>query len=90
MPIQVIMPQLGESVDEGTISKWLINIGDEIKEYDPLLEINTDKVDSEIGIGFIERHVADKTEPVMCTGFGVFTVVIGDAPGLLRLGHVLE
>jgi 2-oxoglutarate dehydrogenase E2 component (dihydrolipoamide succinyltransferase) len=48
MPIQVIMPQLGESVDEGTISKWLINIGDEIKEYDPLVEVNTDKVDSEI------------------------------------------
>jgi len=48
MPIQVIMPQLGESVVEGTVSKWLKNIGDEIKEYDPLLEINTDKVDSEI------------------------------------------
>ncbi len=48
MPIQVIMPPLGESVDEGTISKWLIKIGDEIKEYDPLLEVNTDKVDSEI------------------------------------------
>jgi 2-oxoglutarate dehydrogenase E2 component (dihydrolipoamide succinyltransferase) len=48
MATQVIMPQLGESVDEGTISKWLKNIGDEINEYDPLLEVNTDKVDSEI------------------------------------------
>lgn len=48
MPIKVIMPQLGESVTEGTISKWLKDIGDEIKEFDPLLEINTDKVDSEI------------------------------------------
>jgi pyruvate/2-oxoglutarate dehydrogenase complex dihydrolipoamide acyltransferase (E2) component len=48
MPIKVIMPQLGESVTEGTISKWLIAIGEEIKEYEPLLEINTDKVDSEI------------------------------------------
>lgn len=48
MPIKVIMPQLGESVTEGTISKWLINVGDEVKEFDPLLEINTDKVDSEI------------------------------------------
>ena len=37
MPIQVIMPQLGESVVEGTVSKWLKNIGDEINEYDPLL-----------------------------------------------------
>lgn len=48
MATQVIMPQLGESVDEGTISKWLKNIGDEINEFDPLLEVNTDKVDSEI------------------------------------------
>ena len=48
MPIKVVMPQLGESVTEGTVSKWLKNIGDEIKEFDPLLEINTDKVDSEI------------------------------------------
>lgn len=48
MPIQVIMPQLGESVDEGIVSKWLKNIGDEINEFDPLLEVNTDKVDSEI------------------------------------------
>ena len=48
MPIKVIMPQLGESVTEGIVSKWLKNIGDEIKEFDPLLEINTDKVDSEI------------------------------------------
>ena len=48
MPIQVIMPQLGESVIEGTISKWLKTIGDEIKEFEPLLEVNTDKVDSEI------------------------------------------
>jgi 2-oxoglutarate dehydrogenase E2 component (dihydrolipoamide succinyltransferase) len=48
MPFQVLMPQLGESVVEGTVSKWLKDIGDEIKEYEPLLEVNTDKVDSEI------------------------------------------
>ncbi|MCJ7536602.1 MAG: dihydrolipoamide acetyltransferase family protein [Anaerolineales bacterium] len=48
MPIQVIMPQLGESVIEGTVSKWLKAIGEEIKEFEPLLEVITDKVDSEI------------------------------------------
>ncbi len=48
MPFQVLMPQLGESVVEGTVSKWLKDIGDEIEEYEPLLEVNTDKVDSEI------------------------------------------
>jgi 2-oxoglutarate dehydrogenase E2 component (dihydrolipoamide succinyltransferase) len=48
MPIQVIMPQLGESVIEGTISKWLKAEGDKVDEFEPLLEVNTDKVDSEI------------------------------------------
>ena len=48
MPIQVIMPQLGESVVEGTISKWLKGIGDDVKEFEPLLEVITDKVDTEI------------------------------------------
>ena len=48
MPIQVLMPQLGESVVEGTVSKWLKGIGDEVKEFEPLLEVITDKVDTEI------------------------------------------
>jgi 2-oxoglutarate dehydrogenase E2 component (dihydrolipoamide succinyltransferase) len=48
MPTQVIMPQLGESVVEGTITKWLKSRGEKIKELEPLLEINTDKVDTEI------------------------------------------
>ncbi|HLA98661.1 MAG TPA: dihydrolipoamide acetyltransferase family protein [Anaerolineales bacterium] len=48
MPLQVLMPQLGESVVEGTITKWLKAVGEKVEEYEPLLEINTDKVDSEI------------------------------------------
>jgi 2-oxoglutarate dehydrogenase E2 component (dihydrolipoamide succinyltransferase) len=48
MPTNVIMPQLGESVVEGTVSKWLKQEGDPIKELEPLLEVNTDKVDTEI------------------------------------------
>ena len=48
MPTQVIMPQLGESVIEGTISKWLVEEGTQVNEYDPLVEVNTDKVDTEI------------------------------------------
>lgn len=48
MATQVIMPQLGESVVEGTISRWLKREGDSISEYEPLLEVSTDKVDSEI------------------------------------------
>ncbi|HEX9019174.1 MAG TPA: dihydrolipoamide acetyltransferase family protein [Anaerolineaceae bacterium] len=48
MPTKIIMPQLGESVVEGTISKWLKQEGDPVQEMDGLLEVNTDKVDSEI------------------------------------------
>ena len=48
MATKVIMPQLGESVVEGTVTKWLKQEGDAIQEMDSLLEINTDKVDTEI------------------------------------------
>ena len=45
---EVIMPKMGESIEEATITKWFIKIGDQVKEDDLLLEIATDKVDSEI------------------------------------------
>lgn len=48
MPTKIIMPQLGESVVEGTISRWLKQEGDTVDEMEALLEVNTDKVDTEI------------------------------------------
>lgn len=48
MPTKVIMPKLGESVVEGTVTKWLRKEGEQIGELEPLLEVNTDKVDTEI------------------------------------------
>jgi 2-oxoglutarate dehydrogenase E2 component (dihydrolipoamide succinyltransferase) len=48
MPSNVIMPQMGESIFEGTITKWLKSVGDPVKRDEPLFEISTDKVDSEI------------------------------------------
>lgn len=48
MPTQVIMPQLGESVVEGTVTKWLLAPGQPVKEYEPLLVVATDKVETEI------------------------------------------
>jgi 2-oxoglutarate dehydrogenase E2 component (dihydrolipoamide succinyltransferase) len=48
MSINVIMPQMGESIFEGTITKWLKKIGDRVSRDEPLFEISTDKVDSEI------------------------------------------
>ena len=44
----VIMPQMGESIAEGTVTKWLKNIGDRVERDEPLFEISTDKVDAEI------------------------------------------
>src|SRR2546427_4945479 len=46
--IDVLMPQMGESIAEGTVSKWLKKIGDRVKREEPLFEISTDKVDAEI------------------------------------------
>ncbi|MGD8189104.1 dihydrolipoamide acetyltransferase family protein [Brevibacillus ginsengisoli] len=48
MATKVLMPQLGESVTEGTISKWLVKPGDVVNKYDPLAEVTTDKVNAEV------------------------------------------
>ena len=45
---KVIMPQMGESIFEGTLTKWLKKPGDPVKRDEPLFEISTDKIDSEI------------------------------------------
>ncbi|RJG23545.1 dihydrolipoamide acetyltransferase family protein [Paenibacillus thiaminolyticus] len=52
MAEKIIMPQLGESITEGTISKWLVNIGDKVKKYDPVCEVITDKVIAEVPSSF--------------------------------------
>src|SRR5579871_913962 len=48
MPTDVIMPQMGESIFEGTITKWLKQPGEKVQRDEPLFEISTDKVDAEI------------------------------------------
>jgi pyruvate dehydrogenase E2 component (dihydrolipoamide acetyltransferase) len=48
MPTPVVMPQMGESIVEGTITKWLKKVGDRVEKDEPLFEISTDKVDAEI------------------------------------------
>ena len=45
---EVVMPQMGVSVSEGTITKWLRQVGEPIERDEPLLEISTDKVDTEV------------------------------------------
>src|SRR6202041_3065815 len=48
MAVDVIMPQMGESIFEGTITRWLKKAGDRVERDEPLFEISTDKVDAEI------------------------------------------
>ena len=48
MPTDVIMPQMGESIFEGTLTKWLKKPGEKVQRDEPLFEISTDKVDAEI------------------------------------------
>lgn len=65
MAVEVVMPQMGESVVEGTIVNWLVKEGDEVSEDQPLVAISTDKVDTEIpspAAGRISRIVAKEGE----------------------------
>ncbi len=48
MPTKLNMPLLGEAVTDATVTKWLKSVGDKVEEYEPVLEVNTDKVDTEI------------------------------------------
>lgn len=49
MPVEILMPELGEGVHEGTVSRWLKKVGDFVKEDEPVVEIMTDKVNTELG-----------------------------------------
>src|SRR3954471_21414863 len=60
MPIEIKMPQLGESVTEGTVGKWLKQPGERVEKYEALLEVTTDKVDTEVPapVSGIGREIA--------------------------------
>jgi pyruvate dehydrogenase E2 component (dihydrolipoamide acetyltransferase) len=81
MPTDVIMPQMGESIFEGTITKWLKKPGDTVQQDEPLFEISTDKVDAEIpspAAGVLsEIKIAEGNTVQINTVVGV----IGDADG---------
>ncbi|WP_141431747.1 dihydrolipoamide acetyltransferase family protein [Bacillus sp. 03113] len=65
---QIKMPQLGESVTEGTISKWLVTVGDRVNKYEPLAEVMTDKVSAEIPSSFsgiIKELIAPEGETLL-------------------------
>src|ERR1041384_7572573 len=78
MAYSVQMPALGESVTEGTVTRWLKQEGDHVDVDEPLLEVSTDKVDTEIPspqAGVLQRSGAEGADPV---GVGGALAVIGD------------
>src|SRR5487761_902740 len=67
MSVSVVMPQLGESVTEGTVTRWLKKEGEHVTADEPLLEVSTDKVDTEIpspASGVLRGIVVDEDETV--------------------------
>src|SRR6188474_1529373 len=67
MPVSVTMPRLGESVTEGTVTRWLKQEGDRVEVDEPLLEVSTDKVDTEIpspAAGVLSRIVVGEDQTV--------------------------
>ncbi|GLI09827.1 lipoamide acyltransferase component of branched-chain alpha-keto acid dehydrogenase complex [Paenibacillus tyrfis] len=80
MAENIVMPKLGESVTEGTISKWLVNIGDQVKKYDPVCEVITDKVNAEVPSTFsgtISEIVVREGETV-AVGTLICRIAVGD------------
>jgi len=67
MATDVVMPQMGESITEGTIVRWMKKVGDRIDRDEPLLEITTDKVDAEVpspAAGIVVQILAKEGETV--------------------------
>src|SRR3954462_5018819 len=81
MSESVNLPALGESVTEGTVTRWLKSVGDTVEVDEPLLEVSTDKVDTEIPspiAGVIEEILVQEDETV---DVGTALVRIGDGSG---------
>src|SRR5947209_8625956 len=84
MPTDVVMPQMGESIFEGTITKWLKKPGDPVQRDEPLFEISTDKVDAEIpapASGTLSEIKVDAGNTVQ---INTVVAVIGDANGAAK------
>jgi len=81
MPTDVIMPQMGESIFEGTITKWLKKPGDSVQRDEPLFEISTDKVDAEIPSPAAGTLSEIKVEAGNTVQINTVVAVIGEAGG---------
>ena len=83
MPVSIVVPQLGESVAEGTVSKWLKAVGDRVRKEEPIVEIQTDKINVEIpspSEGILDSIlVAEGTTVLVGTEIGTLSAA-GEAP----------
>jgi len=77
---RVVMPQLGESVHEGTISRWLVKPGDKVVEFEPMLEVDTDKVNAEVPspVSGVLREILAKEGETVQAGAEIAVVETGD------------
>ncbi|MFO7281689.1 MAG: biotin/lipoyl-containing protein, partial [Thermoanaerobacterales bacterium] len=78
--VDIQMPQLGETVTEGTITRWFKQVGDQVAEDEPLFEVSTDKVDSEVPSpvsGTLTEILVQEGETVEV---GAVLARVGDAP----------
>ena len=85
---RVVMPQLGESVHEGTISKWLVKPGDKVVEFEPMLEVDTDKVSAEVPApvtGILKEILAKEGQTVQA-GAEIAVVEVGGDGGCAAPG----
>ncbi|XJZ26156.1 dihydrolipoamide acetyltransferase family protein [Bacillota bacterium Lsc_1132] len=80
---QIKMPQLGESVTEGTISNWLVSVGDKVNKYDPLAEVMTDKVNAEVPSSFtgIIRELIAQEGDTLAVGEIICSIEVVGAEG---------
>jgi len=81
MPTDVVMPQMGESITEGTLTKWLKKPGDTVSRDEPLFEISTDKVDAEIPSPAAGTLIEIKVQEGATVGINTVVAVIGEAGG---------
>ncbi len=89
----VVMPQMGESIVEGTVTKWLKNVGDAVERDEPLLEISTDKVDSEVpapSAGVLSEVLVDEGQTVVINTVLARILGDGEAASAASVGDAVQ
>ena len=87
-----MMPKLGESVTEGTISKWLVSPGDEVRKYDPIAEVITDKVNAEIPSSFagIIQELKANEDQTLAVGEVICTILVTEHETVEKIERVVS